>query len=65
MDLVTIVAFFQSSNRVNYYLERPHVTKLDEISAINLRFPVVTICNLNEFRFSQITRYTPLKLIQS
>ena len=28
----------------------------DEISAGILRFPVVTFCNLNEFRFSQITR---------
>ena len=47
---------FQSSNRVRYYLERPHVTKLDEISGGILRFPAVTICNLNEFRFSQITK---------
>ena len=46
----------QSSNRVRYYLERPHVTKLDEISGGILRFPAVTICNLNEFRFSQITK---------
>jgi len=28
----------------------------DEISAGMLRFPVVTFCNLNEFRFNQITR---------
>ena len=47
---------FQSSNRVRYYLERPHVTKLDEISGGILNFPAVTICNLNEFRFNQITR---------
>ncbi|XP_051878547.1 acid-sensing ion channel 1-like isoform X2 [Pristis pectinata] len=42
--------------RVAYYLEYPHVTKLDEVSAANLTFPAVTICNLNEFRFSQITQ---------
>ena len=32
------------------------MTKLDEISAGILRFPVVTICNLNEFRFNNITK---------
>ncbi|XP_072425746.1 acid-sensing ion channel 1C-like isoform X1 [Chiloscyllium punctatum] len=42
--------------RVSYYFEYPHVTKLDEVSAGNLTFPAVTICNLNEFRFSQITQ---------
>ena len=46
----------QSSNRVRYYLERPHVTKLDEISGGILTFPAVTICNLNEFRFNQLTK---------
>ncbi|XP_078287644.1 acid-sensing ion channel 1-like isoform X1 [Rhinoraja longicauda] len=42
--------------RVRYYLEYPHVTKLDEVSAYNLTFPAVTVCNLNEFRFSKITK---------
>ncbi|NXP16167.1 ASI1C protein, partial [Thinocorus orbignyianus] len=32
------------------------VTKLDEVAAPNLTFPAITICNLNEFRFSKITR---------
>ncbi|TDH05800.1 hypothetical protein EPR50_G00126290 [Perca flavescens] len=44
------------SDRVSYYLEYPHVTKLDEVVATNLTFPAVTFCNLNEFRFSKITR---------
>lgn len=43
-------------DRVLYYLEYPHVTKLDEVAATNLTFPAVTFCNLNEFRFSKITR---------
>ncbi|RVE61969.1 hypothetical protein OJAV_G00176030 [Oryzias javanicus] len=43
-------------DRVVYYLEYPHVTKLDEVAATNLTFPAVTFCNLNEFRFSKITR---------
>ncbi|KAG2458267.1 ASI1C protein, partial [Polypterus senegalus] len=42
--------------RVTYYFTYPHVTKLDEVAAPNLTFPAVTICNLNEFRFSKITR---------
>ncbi|MFT7804939.1 hypothetical protein Z043-107936 [Arapaima gigas] len=43
-------------DRISYYLEYPHVTKLDEVAAPNLTFPAVTFCNLNEFRFSKITR---------
>uniref|UniRef100_A0A3Q2PDA1 Uncharacterized protein n=1 Tax=Fundulus heteroclitus TaxID=8078 RepID=A0A3Q2PDA1_FUNHE len=43
-------------DRVSYYLEYPHVTKLDEVAATNLTFPAITFCNLNEFRFSKITK---------
>ena len=32
------------------------MTKLDEISGGILTFPAVTICNLNEFRFNQLTK---------
>uniref|UniRef100_A0A8C3SDX2 Acid-sensing ion channel 1 n=1 Tax=Chelydra serpentina TaxID=8475 RepID=A0A8C3SDX2_CHESE len=42
--------------RVTYFFTYPHVTKLDEVAAPNLTFPAITICNLNEFRFSRITR---------
>ncbi|KAM6452026.1 acid-sensing ion channel 3 isoform 1-T3 [Liasis olivaceus] len=42
--------------RVTYFFTYPHVTKLDEVTVPNLTFPAVTICNLNEFRFSKITR---------
>ena len=47
---------FQSSNRALYYLGFPHVTKLDEVTAGNLVFPAITICNLNEFCFKKITK---------
>ncbi|XP_042200210.1 acid-sensing ion channel 1B [Callorhinchus milii] len=44
------------TQRIQYYFQYPHVTKLDEISATNMTFPAITICNLNEFRFSKITK---------
>ncbi|XP_053265755.1 acid-sensing ion channel 3 isoform X1 [Podarcis raffonei] len=44
------------AERVAYFLSYPHVTKLDEVAAPNLTFPAVTLCNLNQFRFSKITR---------
>ncbi|KAI5105748.1 acid-sensing ion channel 1C [Silurus meridionalis] len=43
-------------DRVFYYFEFPHVTKLDEVAATNLTFPAITLCNLNEFRFSKMTK---------
>ncbi|KFW85327.1 Acid-sensing ion channel 2, partial [Manacus vitellinus] len=43
------------AERVAYFLTYPHVTKLDEVAARNLTFPAITICNLNEFRFSRLT----------
>ncbi|XDV47819.1 hypothetical protein PO909_017374 [Leuciscus waleckii] len=47
---------FVCMDRVYYYFEFPHVTKLDEVAAPNLTFPAITFCNLNEFRFSKITK---------
>ncbi|KAJ7322153.1 hypothetical protein JRQ81_018440 [Phrynocephalus forsythii] len=44
------------AERVAHFLAYPHVTKLDEVAVANLTFPAVTLCNLNEFRFSKITR---------
>ncbi|XP_041097610.1 acid-sensing ion channel 1-like [Polyodon spathula] len=42
--------------RVRYYFAYPHVTKLDEVSMPRMVFPAITFCNLNEFRFSRVTR---------
>lgn len=36
-------------------MSSPHVTKLDERSAKDLVYPTITICNINQFRYSQIT----------
>ncbi|XP_067361102.1 acid-sensing ion channel 1B isoform X3 [Channa argus] len=43
-------------DRVQLYFQYPHVTKLDEVAASMMAFPAVTFCNLNSFRFSQVTR---------
>ncbi|XP_030639370.1 acid-sensing ion channel 1A [Chanos chanos] len=43
-------------DRIQYYLKYPHVTKLDEVTTPKMTFPAITICNLNSFRFSQVTR---------
>uniref|UniRef100_A0A8C5F1G6 Acid-sensing ion channel 2 n=1 Tax=Gopherus evgoodei TaxID=1825980 RepID=A0A8C5F1G6_9SAUR len=45
----------ESSDRVAFYFSYQHVTKVDEVVANSLIFPAVTICNLNEFRFSRLT----------
>uniref|UniRef100_A0A8B9FIM6 Acid-sensing ion channel 2 n=1 Tax=Amazona collaria TaxID=241587 RepID=A0A8B9FIM6_9PSIT len=45
----------ESSDRVAFYFSYQHVTKMDEVVANSLVFPAVTICNLNEFRFSRLT----------
>ncbi|CAL8250638.1 unnamed protein product [Arctogadus glacialis] len=43
-------------DRIHFYLEYPHVTKLDEVTTPMMVFPAVTFCNLNSFRFSRVTR---------
>lgn len=43
-------------DRVQFYLDFPYVTKVDEIVAPAMLFPAITICNLNAFRFSKVTR---------
>uniref|UniRef100_A0A8C3LY65 ATP binding cassette subfamily B member 8 n=1 Tax=Chrysolophus pictus TaxID=9089 RepID=A0A8C3LY65_CHRPC len=55
-DIASLDPSWLRGRRVAYFLTYPHVTKLDEVAAHNLTFPAITICNLNEFRFSKITR---------
>lgn len=43
-------------DRVQFYFQYPHVTKLDEVAAPMMLFPSITFCNLNSFRFSRVTR---------
>ncbi|XP_039267784.2 acid-sensing ion channel 2-like isoform X2 [Styela clava] len=45
----------QGYDRYAYYVSKPHVTKLDELEAKIMDFPAITICNMNSFRFSQVT----------
>ncbi|KAG8147308.1 hypothetical protein E2320_022343, partial [Naja naja] len=45
-----------SAERVGYFLAFPRVTRVDETAAPNLTFPAVTLCNLNAFRLSKLTR---------
>ncbi|KAM6460557.1 acid-sensing ion channel 1C-like [Liasis olivaceus] len=41
--------------RVEFYFQYPHATKLEEETLHNMTFPAVTICNLNPLRFSEIS----------
>uniref|UniRef100_A0A670HYD8 Acid sensing ion channel subunit 1 n=1 Tax=Podarcis muralis TaxID=64176 RepID=A0A670HYD8_PODMU len=47
---------FECNERIQYYFLYPHVTKLDEVATSHMTFPAVTFCNLNEFRFSRVTK---------
>ncbi|XP_030054085.1 acid-sensing ion channel 1 isoform X2 [Microcaecilia unicolor] len=47
---------FVCNERIQYYFQYPHVTKLDEVSMPMMTFPAITFCNLNEFRFSRVTK---------
>lgn len=46
----------ESAERLAYFLSYPHVTSVDAVVSGSLVFPAVTMCNLNAFRFSQLTR---------
>ncbi|XP_035665145.1 acid-sensing ion channel 1C-like isoform X4 [Branchiostoma floridae] len=47
---------YNGYDRVMYYLSYPRVTKLDELEAQMMNFPAITMCNLNPFRFSKVTK---------
>lgn len=46
----------ESAERLAYFLSYPHVTSVDAVVSSSLVFPAVTICNLNTYRFSRLTR---------
>lgn len=46
----------ESAERLAYFLSYPHVTSVDAVVSGSLVFPAVTICNLNTYRFSPLTR---------
>ncbi|XP_061089052.1 acid-sensing ion channel 2-like isoform X2 [Conger conger] len=46
----------ESAERLAYFFSYPHVTRVDAVVSNSLVFPVVTICNLNPYRFARLTR---------
>ncbi|KPP80207.1 hypothetical protein Z043_100158 [Scleropages formosus] len=46
----------ESAERLAYFFSYPHVTRVDAVVSDSLVFPVVTICNLNPYRFTKLTR---------
>ncbi|XP_029452852.1 acid-sensing ion channel 1-like [Rhinatrema bivittatum] len=54
--LLSLSAFlYQVADRVEFYLGYHHVTVLDEEDSPNLTFPAITLCNMNRFRFPQLS----------
>ncbi|KAL4617761.1 hypothetical protein GN956_G20398 [Arapaima gigas] len=46
----------ESAERLAYFFSHPHVTRVDAVVSSSLVFPAVTVCNLNSYRFSKLTR---------
>ncbi|CAL8304445.1 unnamed protein product [Merluccius merluccius] len=46
----------ESAERLAYFFSYPHVTSVDAVVSGSLVFPAVTVCNLNAYRFSRLTR---------
>ncbi|XP_048869088.1 acid-sensing ion channel 2-like isoform X2 [Brienomyrus brachyistius] len=46
----------ESAERLAYYFSHPHVMCVDSFASSSLVFPVVTLCNINPYRFSQLSR---------
>ena len=44
----------QCAPRVMFWLSSPHVTNIEEVSAQLLKFPSITICNVNPVLFSKV-----------
>ena len=50
----TIFYKIQCAPRVMFWLSSPHVTNIEEVSAQLLKFPSITICNVNPVLFSKV-----------
>ncbi|XP_048859131.1 acid-sensing ion channel 2 isoform X2 [Brienomyrus brachyistius] len=46
----------ESAERLAYFFSYPHVTRVDAAVAGSLVFPAITVCNLNPYRFTKLTR---------
>ncbi|KAL0993257.1 hypothetical protein UPYG_G00105300 [Umbra pygmaea] len=51
-----VLLALESAERLSYFLSYPHVTSVDAVVSGSLVFPAVTVCNLNAYRFSRLTR---------
>lgn len=46
----------EGAERIAHFLSYPHVASVGAVPATSLVFPAVTVCNLNAYRFTQLTR---------
>ncbi|MCJ8739083.1 hypothetical protein PDJAM_G00043110 [Pangasius djambal] len=46
----------EAAERVAHFLSYPHVASVGAVPATSLVFPAVTVCNLNAYRFTRLTR---------
>ncbi|XP_012991345.2 acid-sensing ion channel 2 isoform X2 [Esox lucius] len=46
----------ESAESLANFLSYPHLTSMDAVVSGSLVFPAVTVCNLNAYRFSRLTR---------
>uniref|UniRef100_A0A3B1IXQ6 Uncharacterized protein n=1 Tax=Astyanax mexicanus TaxID=7994 RepID=A0A3B1IXQ6_ASTMX len=51
-----VLLVLESAERVAHFLQYPHVTSVDAVVSGSLVFPAVTVCNLNAYRFTRLTR---------
>ncbi|XP_060543839.1 acid-sensing ion channel 4 isoform X2 [Pantherophis guttatus] len=47
--------FYVYNDRMEFYFQYPHATKLEEETVHSMIFPAVTICNVNLLRFSELS----------
>ncbi|CAH1791543.1 unnamed protein product [Owenia fusiformis] len=48
---------YQIHDRIIYYYQFPHITKIDKLYVPSLDFPTITICNINTFRRHKLNEY--------
>ncbi|KAF5895836.1 hypothetical protein DAT39_014447, partial [Clarias magur] len=50
------VLALEGAERIAHFLSYPHVASVGAVPATSLVFPAVTVCNLNAYRFTRLTR---------
>ncbi|XP_076851881.1 acid-sensing ion channel 2 isoform X3 [Brachyhypopomus gauderio] len=46
----------ETAQHLGHFLSYPHVTSVDAVASASLVFPAVTVCNLNAYRFTRLSR---------